>query len=243
MHAFTNLIRSLGGGILALGFLVPSTAHAQESPWHTALKVRGGYNVVSAKDGMTGALLGFGFEVNRTQDWGILSAELGYFYKPGNQYLVDPSAHVADATVTIDPVNQADSRKNQVSGVTLRLAYEKPFEDFGLRFGVQLGSSQYRHEYVADVFGQRGGVDFEDTYNGVITKGTTAISPFVGVSFPIGKEQRLEVQVLALGYTAQNYVHVAGTVANTDGGHTSLDSVESTKRVVPHLEITYALRF
>jgi hypothetical protein len=244
MHPISNLARPLGRGLAlaALAALASIPLKAQDQGWYGGFKVRAGYRMASQQDNLSGSLLGFGVAAGCQLPQGTFEAELNYSYLPGSQALVDPAAG-SPSGVVVDPTVSVDSRKNQLQGLTLRLAYEKPWGDLGLRLGLQVGSLQFRQEYLGDISGTTGGKPFADTYNGVNAKGSMSVSPFLGIAFPIGTDQRLEVQVLALGYKATTYRHVQGSVADENGGHTAQDAFVDVNRRVPHLEVTYALHF
>ncbi len=212
--------------------------HAQD--WSAGLKVRSGLQLASRKDTLSPQLLGFGLEATVGTSLGRFGAELGFFYKPGTQNLLDPKTIPVEGGRTLSSSASADSRKNQVEGLTLRLAYERPQAWGALRAGLQVGSLKFRQEYVATV---GDGSTFEDTYNGVVDKGALSVSPFVGLSFPVLEHHALEVNLLALNYKAAHYVHVAGTVADKNGGHTAKDHVQTPSRFVPHLEVGFTFRF
>jgi len=221
-------------------------AQAQESGWSSGLKVRTALQAASRKDGLGAMTLGFGLEVGYAVPAGRMSAELGFMTKPGSQRRADvggmavsPEGLAAGAGAPASEIS-VDSRKGQVDILGLRLAYEKPLGGLALRCGVQLGTSQFRQEYIADV---SDGATYRDTYNGVAKASRFTVSPFLGVTLPLGIDQALEIQALGLSYQSANYVHVAGTELNGDGGHTRLDSVQKVNRLVPHLELTYVFRF
>lgn len=227
--------------LLVLGLLPGTSAAAQEKGLYSGLKVRGGFQLGSPQEKLQPLLLGFGYELGYATDFGHFSCEAGFLYKPGRQYRHDLKTMPTNNGITPDLDWSVDSRKNQVHGFAVRFAYEKPFEGFALRGGIQLGGNAFRQEYVADV------MDFDyttrDTYNGVINQRGSGISPFVGVSVPVTPNQFFEVQLLGLSYTSAQYVHVMGVEVNTDGGHVSKDRVETKHRFLPHLEVAFGFRF
>lgn len=238
-----TLIRRIGWiGLVALATSVASAQGTEESGFSSALKLRAGFGLSAPEDNTNRSLLGLGFEFGYGFAWGRLSAELGYQYKPGNQYMTDVSTMPTAPGMTVDPSQSVDSRKNQLSGVMGRFSYERHMAEhpFSWRLGVQVGGTKFRQEYIGDV---TNGTTYEDTYNGTVSQNSTALSPFVGMSWDIDRDQKLELNLLALNYTSANYVHVAGTVPNGSGGHTAWDYVATQKRTVPHLELCYVLRF
>jgi hypothetical protein len=216
---------------------------AQEEGFEAALKFRGGFQIASIKDRLSPGLLGAGLELGYQTSQATFAGELGFSYKPGSQYLLDPASMPVPKGVVLDPGNCADSRKNQLDGYFLRLSCEKPFLGFAFRAGVEIANATFRQEYIGDLQGTAAGAAFRDSYNGVLKKRTVALSPFIGAKFELMADQYLEVQVLALGYTSATYVHVAGTGTGTDGGHTSQDALDTSKRILPHLEFAWCIRF
>lgn len=235
-------IRNIG---LSLGFLVAAhqvraQAQTQEAGPFYGLKLRTAVQASEHKDALKGYYLGFGVEAGYQNDLGRWGAELGLLYKPGGFYGADVSAIGSASAIKVDPARSVDMRKSQVDTLALRLSYEKPWEGLGLRAGLQLGKAKFREEYVGDVTGTDG--SYRDAYNGVVEKSAMTVSPYVGVSVPVMKDQYLEVQLVGLSYTSATYVHVAGT-AGGQGTHNSKDSVSTSTRMVPHLELAYAIRF
>lgn len=237
------------GGLLAILALGGSALAAQEaSRFDANLKLHAGYGLTEAKDYLNRRTLGFGFDLGYTTSVGRFSVELGYYYKPGSQYLVDLSnalyAQGSDP-VDPDPTLSVDSRKNQVGGIMARLGYDRAFAGsaLGYRIGVQLGGSKYRQEYMADV-ADAGYAEYEDTYNGTVTKTTIAVSPYIGLTYTINEASGLELNVLFQSYTSANYVHVAGTVQGSYGaGNTGQDYVTTKKYNLPTIELGYTFRF
>lgn len=216
---------------------------AQESGFEGALKFRGAFQVASTKDNLSPALMGAGFELGYPTSAGILAGELGLFYKPGSQYLKDLGQGGLASGAGLDRSNSVDSRKSELNGYYLRLSWEKPLTCISVRAGLQVANARFREEYIGDLQGSVGGAAFRDSYNGVLQKSAVTFSPFVGVKIPLVPSQYLEIQVIALGYTANTYVHVAGTVAASTGGHTDQDHILENKRTVPHLEVAYGISF
>ncbi len=246
---------------LALGVGVAS---AQDTGLDSRLKVRTGLELSSNPDHLANRIFGFGVDLGYTFSFGRISAELGYQYKPGNQYMNDMSSVVP---VSSDVVIQAptgtesrfgsvDSRKNKLEGVTGRFAFETmPIlgSPFSAQIGVQVGGAKFTHEVLGQTYGgyasiPDGSVDFLDTYYGTPKKSTLAISPFVGVSYLIDKNSSLELNLISVSYKSINYIHVAGTVpADTSisqyGNNVSLDYLTEKSRNRLHLEVAYAFHF
>lgn len=230
-----------GRALLIALALTGTFAGAQERGFDGAFKVRGGLGLAKSEDNLTSKTLGLGFELGYGTSFGRFGAEVGYQYKPGNQYLPDLTAMPTYKGAVVDPAQSVDSRKNQVGGLTLRLSFERPFaQDWAWRVGAQMGGAKYRQEYIGDV---TDGSTYEDTYNGIATHTTVAVSPYLGVRYTLDAEQALELNLVSLAYTSADYVHVAGSVKGSYSGNTTLDYVATRKRALPTLEFAYVLRF
>lgn len=231
-------VRNIGVG---LGFLLTALqAPAQEAVPFYGLKLRTAVQASEHKDQLKGYYLGFGVEAGFQNALGRWGAELGFLYKPGGFYGANLTTMGSATAVGVDLARSVDMRKSQLDTLALRLSYEKPWNDLGLRAGLQLGKAKFREEYIGDVSASNG--SFRDVYNGVIEKSALAVSPFVGVSIPVMSDQVLEIQLVGLSYTSATYVHVAGTAAG-NGTHNSNDFVSTASRMVPHIELAYAIRF
>ena len=231
-------------GCAAVGalLLAGATAAAQDPGFDAAFKLRAGYGLATNDDRLDRRTLGIGFEAGYGTLKSRFGVELGYQYKPGNQFLTDPAALAVAPGSTIDPTQSVDSKKNQLGGLMGRFSYERQIgaSAFHWRLGVQVGGAKFRQEYIGDV---TDGATYEDTYNGIATKTTLAISPLAGLRWDIDPEEGLELNVMSLGYTSANYVHVAGAVPNSFGGNTPLDVIDNHRRSLPHIELCYVLRF
>lgn len=213
-----------------------------------AFKLRTGYGLSSKQeDNLSHRTFGLGFDFGFQTAAGRFGAELGYQYKPGNQYLLDLGTMPVAPGARLDRNQSVDSRKNQLGGIALRVSFERRIagSEWSWRLGAQAGGAKYRQEYIGDV---TDGIRYEDTYNGIATASTVPISPFVGMGYDIDERQSVEMNLLSLGYSSANYVHVAGTAAGSSqnpasGGHTAQDFVVIQKRSVPHIEFGYTLRF
>jgi hypothetical protein len=154
----------------------------------------------------------------------------------------DPVASGAPAP---DPAYSVDSRKNQMDGLTLRLAYGNTLsQSWSWQAGLQIARNKFRQEYIADV-ADTNWTTYEDTYNGVLYHSSTTVSPFVGLTFKVNEASSLGINLVGLRYVSADYVHVAGTgIANNNAygaGNTTQDYATLTNRLVPHVEITYGI--
>ena len=229
------------GLALATLALAGTLVRAEAPGLDAAFKMRAGYGLTTNQDNLDRRTLGLGFEVgygNKAHRWGL---ELGYQYKPGNQFNVDPGTVPTGLGGALASSPQADSRKNQVGGIAARFSFEKELgaSPWSMRAGLQLGGANFRQEYIGDLTGK----SYEDTFNGIATKNALSPSPYVGVVYAIDPEEAVEINFLYLGYTSANYVHVAGSVPGSIGGNTALDYVSSTRHAMPHVELCYVLRF
>jgi hypothetical protein len=234
--------------LLALLTLAGTSAPAQGAGFDGAFKLRTGYGLsTNQEDSLSRRTLGLGFDFGLQTSVGRFGAELGYQYKPGNQHLYDLSTMPLAPGASLDRSQSVDSRKSQFGGLALRASFERRISttEWSWRVGAQAGGAKYRQEYIGDV---TDGLRYEDTYNGIATASTVAISPFLGAGYAIDERQSIEVNLLSLAYSSANYVHVAGTVSGSSqnpasGGHTAQDSVVIQKRSIPHIEFGYTLRF
>ncbi|MBI1753538.1 MAG: hypothetical protein HY014_16275 [Acidobacteria bacterium] len=217
---------------------------AEPDPVDFQVNLRTGMAFNQPKDHLSGKTLGLGLELGFQTPLGRLSAELGYQYKPGDQYLANVSTYpVAPKAAPADPASSVDSRKNKLEGITFRLALTRPIQGlWSWQAGLQVGGSTFRQEYLADVADKNWNT-YEDTYNGVARHTSFPVSPFAGVIFRVNEGSSLQLNVIGLNYKTAEYVHVVGSVADYGGGHTSLDSVSLKNRFVPHLELAYGIRF
>lgn len=204
-------------------------------------KFRGGYQVTKMEDHLGPSYMGVGLECGYGFDWGRLTAEVGFIYKAGQQYKDDLTK--MQNLIPGDPIDleySVDSRKNELDGITLRLAYAKSFGDFSLMGGLQIGQLKFYQEHVADISSG----SFRETYNGVIDKGNMSISPFVGIHYPFANNYFAEFNVVGLNYKAIDYIHVAGTVPGGSGANlTSRDFIKESSSMLPHLELALGFRF
>lgn len=218
---------------------------AQADPLEFVVKLRSGVALSSPKDHVSRKTLGMGLELAYASPAGRFSAELGYQYVPGDQYLSNVTAFpTAPGAPPLDAAASVDSRKNQFEGLTLRLAYGMDLTPrWSWQAGIQAGGSKYRQEYLGDV-ADANYTTYEDTYNGVVNHTAVPLSPFAGVRFRINDASSVELNLIALRYTSANYVHVGGTVPGDYGsGHTSLDHVDLEKRTLTHVEVAYGIHF
>jgi hypothetical protein len=230
-------------------------AEEQQNGFYAGLKLRGAFQAASREDSLMPVYLGFGAECGYQLGFGRLSAEVGFMYKAGRQYLDDltkmevlngnslnlvPGPNWSESW---KPYVSVDSRKNQLDGITLRLSYEKPFDGFAVRGGLQLGILKFRQEYIGYLTGANWA--FRESYNGVTDKGNLSVSPFVGISFPILTNHFVELNVVGVNYKSINYVHIAGQQEDWDipTGPYPLDRISESSRFMPHIELTFGFRF
>jgi len=231
----------IGAALALLG--VFAHVGAQERGFFSGVKVRGGVQLASKEDNLSSVLMGFGLEGGYAFRFGRLSGEAGFSYKPGNQYLHDLSLMPNPSGWIIDTDQSVDSRKNQMDGLYFRVAYEKPFQLIGIRIGVQVGGSDFRQEYIADISGKRfsDNNEFQDTYNGIRNKNQLSVNPFVGLSIS-SENYFLEIQLIGLSYTALDYVHQTRQEPGK-GQYTIWDTTVNYKRFAPHIECALGFRF
>ena len=235
------------GHVVAFSLLGATLASAQSTKGFDAqFKLRTGYELGTNQDGLKSRTLGFGLDFGYDPGFGRFGAEIGFQYKPGDQYRSDVSTFPVVAGMPApDPAYSGDLRRNSLEGLTLRLSFEKTIAatPWAWRAGIQVGGAKFRQEYLGDI-ADTGYATYEDTYNGAITKSDTAISPFVGVSYRFDEASSVELNLVGVAYKAINYVHVAGQGVDASGHSiTTLDYITETSRMRPHIEIGYAFRF
>lgn len=235
------------GHLVALIILGSTVASAQTAQGFDAqLKLRTGLEIGDNKDGLKSRTLGFGLDLGYDPGFGRFGAEIGFQYKPGDQFRADVTTFpVAAGQPAPDPAWSGDIRRNSLEGLAVRLSFEKGITStqWSWRVGVQLGGAKFRHEYLGDI-ADTGYATYEDTYNGVLTKSDIAPSPFAGVSYRFDDTSAVEINLVGVSYKAINYVHVAGQGVDANGHSiTTLDYVTEQKRMRPHVEVGYSFRF
>jgi len=233
--------------VLALAAGTLAQAQDADKGLSAEFKLRTGYALGSNDDHLANRTVGFGLNFGYGLSFGRLSAEVGFQYKPGDQYLLAMSSiPSATGAPRPDPAYSVDSRKNTLSGVTLRLGIERGIADsWGWKAGLQLGGARFRQEYLGDV-GDTGWSKYEDTYNGTPTKSDLGLAPFAGISYRFNQASSLEVNLINITYKRINYVHVAGAVLGTSsapGNSTLLDYLETRTKNGLHVEVGYVFRF
>jgi hypothetical protein len=235
-------LRCAALAILAAGAL--SAADSGALPYGVECKLRYGYGLTDP-DRLSGGLMGFSAGGFLAAGAGRITAELGYQWKSGSQFL-EPAGPAQ--TGKLAPDYGADSRRNSLSGITLRLGYAHPvLEDLYVQGGIQAGGARFKHEYVGEWQATTGGYD--DTFNGTPTKASSPISPFLGVRYDVSRDMGLELNLVAQGYTAIAFHHTpgapiaSGTVDSPSHVVYQGDGLTEAKRTVMHVEIAYVFRF
>jgi hypothetical protein len=248
-----------------------SVLSAQDAGFSKDFKVRLGY-APSTKDHLANSMTSFGLNLEQGIGAGRIGLELGYLYKSGNTYVTTPSTAKLPATfLAMDPSKSHETKRNGLEGFTVRLSFNQAFaEGWRWQAGLQLGG-QFKHEYVGDAqsanwlnWGSPAPANsWRDLYNATPTKGGLNPSPYVGATWKIDDSSSLEFNVLLLNYKALEYNHYAGTASSYDPGGQGAggsgspylgpvssmnaawpsDSLSSTSRLVPHLELGYVFRF
>ncbi|MCL1908453.1 MAG: hypothetical protein FWG12_03675 [Holophagaceae bacterium] len=225
-------------------------AQAQEEGFFGGVKMRGAVQMYPREDKLMQYYGGAGYEVGYNFSFGRMSAELGILYKPGRNYMLDLSQMENLHESPINETHSVDNRRNQLNGMTFRIAYEKPMDGFSFRGGLQLGALKFRQELVADIRSSAGTLPnnplWWDTYNIVHDEGGLSISPFFGVSVPVLTNHFVEANLVMLNYTSGHYVHVAGTVeaqSPAQNAHTTKDYIKTNGRLIPHIELAFGFRF
>ncbi len=235
------------GRLAALVVLGSSFLLAQDNGVGFELKLRAA-SALTAQDNLNTSAFGMGLNMRYAFGESALNAELGYFYKPGRQFLAPYLAPAAGKPAAY-PGYSVDSRKNSLNEVNVRLSYEKVLEkNWSAQFGVKIGQAKFRQEYIADIADSTGGAVYEDNYNGTPTKSALSLSPFVGFVYHLNQDSAFEFNIVSQGYTAINFCHTPGaTLLNTPkpgvNGVYAGDRLEENTRTSLHYEIGYVFRF
>jgi len=231
------------GRIAALVVLGSSFLLAQDNGVGFELKLRAA-SALTAQDNLNTSAFGMGLNMRYAFGESALNAELGYFYKPGRQFLA-PYLAPAAGKGTVVPAYSVDSRKNSLNEVNVRLSYEKVLEkNWSAQFGVKIGQAKFRQEYIADI---SDGV-YEDNYNGTPTKSALSLSPYVGFIYRLNQDSAFEFNIVSQSYTAINFCHTPGaaltntTSAGVNGVYAG-DRLAENQRTSLHYEIGYVFRF
>jgi hypothetical protein len=241
-------------GAIAAAACLP--LHAQESGVAGDLKIRSAWSS-GGKDNLSGNSLGFGLNFAWDTTFGQAGVEVGYYYKTGNDYFLGPRGSVPAGLQAADPANSGDARRNQLDGLSLRFSLQRKLvEDWDWQAGLMVGGTRFRHEYHGQIQSLNwvsdgtGGTDtWADTFSGVKVEGGLKVSPYVGLSWKMTSRSSLEFNLMALNYTAVEYVHNAGSSPSYDANRISAhnnfpgDSFTKTTRYVPHLEFGYVFHF
>jgi hypothetical protein len=256
-HRLFRTARALMLAVVALG-----TLQAQETGFYKDVKVRVGYGL-DTKDNLRASALGFGLNLGYATGTAKWAVELGYSYKTGDQYMAAPAGTLPANLTPMDPAKFGDSRRNSLDGFAVRLSYQHAItEDWDWQAGLMLGGTRFKHEYVGQA--QSTGWNsadsdpksWLDTWNGTPIKGGFSVSPYAGVSWKMGPVSSLEFNVVLLSYSAIDYVHHigSGVYAPADGADSPVglispnngfpgDELNTTKRMIPHIEVGYVFHF
>jgi len=247
-----NLMRTCSPALLAIALGVPAFTQDQDRAGiDVQFKARFGYGL-QGKDNLSHRAIGLGLELGYTTPFGRFAGELGFQYKPGDQYKYDWESLLESQVPNDTYINVGgDRRRTHLQGTTFRVSYEYDLQNNCMvRGGVQLFGTVFRQEVIGSVEYIAPGRPLtaanliRDTYAGPFRQSTSASpSPFLGVGYRFGSSA-IELNVIGLGYTAIDYVHVANV--NNPAGYgdnNDKDYRVETKRMVPHIEIAYAFRF
>ena len=298
-----NRIRTYSRVLLAVA-LGTLPMMAQDDPGFDVLfKARVGYGMKAAET-FNRQVIGFGVEVGYTNSIGRFAAELGFQRKSGDRYLYKfyergdalPGTFVlppldADRYANPDPttytnfpnyyltneggpVSPGDVRRDEFSGMTLRLSYERMINESWLwRAGVQLFGTRYWEEHRGNVIYRNPaqandpaafnppdhatapnryvGQHITDVYAGRQHISDVSPSPYIGIAFKSGGNNRFELNLIGLSYTRVEYIHVAGTGSPVSGHNNawnpgnfiSRDYTKEHSTMLPHIEVAYGFRF
>jgi len=248
-----NLIRICSPALMLVALGMPAFAQ-EKTGIDVQFRARFGYGI-EVKDNLSHRVIGLGLELGYTTTIGRFAGEVGFQYKPGDQYSYDwrsvteeqLAGQSPDATI----YNGGDRRRTHLQGTTFRVSYEYDLQNnCVVRGGVQLFGTVFRQEVIGSVEYYPKGQTVatanlrRDTYAGPFRQSTSASpSPFVGIGYRFGAST-IEFNVIGLSYTAIDYVHVASLDHPAGyGNNNEKDFCVETKRMIPHIEIAYAFRF
>jgi hypothetical protein len=243
---------------------------AEESTYSASLKLHLGANA-KAQDHLRPAYQNLGIDLGMKTKLGRVGAEFGWFYNTGDAFLA-PIGQAPAGQVAVSTNNSGDWRRNQLSGLNVRLTLQRPLgaSAFTWHGGLQVGKLRWTQQYYGDVSGgfkvagppaPSYSTDtwvWRETYSGTLTRSTVSLSPFAGLGWDFSQRGGFELNLMLLNYGTQSYVHVPGAASaytprlDWRGVATSptakhndcpLDSTRSTRRLVPHLELTYVYHF
>jgi hypothetical protein len=231
---------------------------AQDTGFTKEFKFRLGY-APSPKDHLRAPYTGFGFNVGYGIGVGRIALELGYQYKTGDDYFTAPDlSMIPEGQLPVNPAKAVEDKRNQLAGFSVRTTFSRSFAPaWRWQAGLQFGGG-FKHQYVGDCQSlpwdvASGSQAWRDFYAGVPVQGGLNPTPFAGVSWQVDKDSSVEFNVVFLNYQAIEYHHYAGAAEGyvtgtpgrrTDSGSTfPLDTLDKTRRVVPHAEIAYVFHF
>lgn len=243
------------GRLLAVLVIGASVASAEEPGFGAQFKMRAGLSP-KAEDHLANYQLGFGLNFSYVSGVGTFGAELGYQYKAGQQWLESFGAPAA-GQAAVDPTQSADSRKNSLDGLALRLSYGNGTSVDGLSWqaGLQVANNRFQHTYVGNVSDAGntypGGGNYGlQTYFGTPTKSQVSVNPFVGLTYRVSPATSFELNVISVRYTAINFTHTPGSALIggdiTRPGSSLVyagDALQETKRNQIQVEFGYAFHF
>ena len=220
--------------------------HAQDSQFTSAFKIKGLLSRPSTEDGLTNNVIGrnlelgmgFGLEGGMKIGKGMITAEVGYQFLTGDEFLAPVNNLTGSTgTTTIDATQSVQSRKNKLEGMYLRVGYEGTVhEDLTWRAGLQFGGNTFTHQVIGNTVGTDNGKPYADSYFFVGSKSTLNPSPYFALNFKINESSSIEVGLLLLEYTALNYQHVANS-------NNANDAIGQNNKVLPNIEVGYAFHF
>jgi len=247
-----NLMRTCSPALLAIALGMPALAQ-DNAEIDLQFRARTGYGMGS-KDNLTHRTIGMGLELGYATPFGRFAGELGFQYKPGDQYAHDWSSAPKLDGINLLPNLSGDNRQTSLQGLTFRVSYEYGLgSSLMLRGGVQVGGAKFRQDVRANVAYRNpsvyGTANITDAYAGNFTQSELAPSLFIGLGYRLGQNSAIEINLLGLSYKAIDYVHVAGTGTTANGGtnnpgyNNSKDYFVESSRMIPHVEIAYVFRF
>jgi hypothetical protein len=245
-----GLVLSLGAALLPLG--------AQETGFTKEFKARFGYTP-NPKDHLRAPYTGYGLNVGYGIGVGRVALELGYFYNTGDNYISAPDTSAIPAgQLPVNPAKSVEDKRNEISGFSVRASFSQALnKTWRWQAGVQLGGA-FKHQYVGDTQSlpwdaASGKAAWRDFYLSVPREGGLNPTPYLGATWLATKDSSVEFNLVLHNYQAIEYHHYAGTASaytsgtagrySADGASYAKDTLDKTRRLVPHAEIAYVFHF
>ena len=187
-----------------------------------AFKPRYGVTFGNVKDDMgMDQMLGLGLQgryAMSSTSW--LDAELVYSYYPGKEYNATQyngptygpngtgyaTTNASGTAYTLDPNTSIDSRKNHMTGFSLKFGYESMFAtSWSWQAGLSLDMLQYTQEVSGTLKPVGAPTGYYEGLSYTPHKTSAGIGAYAGVKYMITPDFSLDFNAVTMGYKTQNY--------------------------------------